>query len=545
MQVPAVAHRVGVVVAALVSVGVVVALARPGGTWGQRLRRRLVLGVPWGTLLTVGVVLAFYLLVQGGLSSWRNPLVIPFRAWSYFYPTGIVTAGLAHAGQGHLVGNLLGTLVFGSLAEYAWGHFPTSRGAQSFRSLPEHPVARILAVPAAAIGAAVLSGAFGLGPVIGFSGVVFAYAGFSVVRYPIATVLLLAGSDLVTLAYRSLQSPVVPGSSGVSFSTPWWANVAIQGHAVGFFMGLVVAVWLFRRRGAVAPAGRVWFGALAFTAAKGMWAVYLIRGGGRFTLFRAAGLALLFVLAALVVAAARASDRDLVSSIQLSRREAAVGLLVAVFIALATVAVPYNLVTVEDTSFDSVETTVEARDYTVLYAEGTPDRYVGAYDLPIVNTTGVTSSGVIVASQERGIWWEAVSKARLAFSGTEVLKVGGVGWEQRVVANRSGWSAAGGPTAYKVYLGRGGDSQELAFTSGNATADPTIQGRNVTVSPADRGFELVVTRGNESLGRTSIPVGNETRSVAGLTFVREEKKMYATANGTRVQVASKETYNGG
>jgi hypothetical protein len=243
--------------------------------------------------------------------------------------------------------------------------------------------------------------------------------------------------------------------------------------------------------------------------------------------------------------AARSSDRYLVASIQLTRRETAVGLLIAVFVALAVVAVPYNLVTVEDTTFDTDRETVEVRDYTVLYAEDIPDRYVGAYDLPIVNTTGVTSSGVVVASGERGIWWEAVSKSRLAFSGTEVVKVGGVGWEQRVVANRSGWSAAGGPKAYKVYLGRGGDSQRLAFVSENATADPTIQGRNVTVAPVDEGFELVVTRGNESLGRTAIPVENETRSVGGLGFVRDGKKVYATANGTRVEVASKETYNGG
>ncbi|WP_255196219.1 rhomboid family intramembrane serine protease [Halorarius litoreus] len=545
MLVPDWVYRLLIVLTGLLSVAVVVALARPAGGWGHRLRRRFVMGVPWGTLLTIGVVIAFYAFVQGAVDGWRNPLVIPFRAWSYFYPTGILTAGLAHAGEGHLVGNLLGTLVFGSLAEYAWGHFPSRRGSQSFRSLPENPFARIAVFPLACVAAAVLSGVFGLGPVIGFSGVVFAFAGFSVVRYPIATVILLVGSDLVTLVYRALQTPVLPGSAGPAFTTPWWANVAIQGHAVGFFMGLVAGVLLFRRRGSVAPAGRVWFGALAFAAAKGLWAVYLIRGGGQFTLFRAGGVALLFVLAALVVSAARASDRDLVGAIDLSRREAAVGLLVTVLFALALVAVPYNLLTIEDASVDANVTSIEARDYTVLYAEGTPDRYVGAYDLPIVNTSGVTSSGVIVASEERGIWWEAVSKGRLAFSGRQVVRVGGIGWEERVVANRSGWNTVGGPTAYKVYLKKGGpeNDRQLAYLSPPAPAEPTIDGRNVSVAPTAGGFELVIARGNETLGRSPLPGVNETRTAGGLTFVRNETRLFATANDTRVRVATQETYN--
>ncbi|WP_255149844.1 rhomboid family intramembrane serine protease [Halorarius halobius] len=542
MQVPPWVYRLVLVAAGALSAGVVVALARPGGRWGQRLRRRLVLGVPWGTLLTMGVVLLFYLVVQGGFDSWHDPLVIPFRAWSYFYPVGIITAGLAHADGGHIVGNLLGTLVFGSLAEYAWGHFPTRRGSQSFRSLPENPFARVLAFTVACVVAAVLSGAFGLGPVIGFSGVVFAFAGFAVVRYPIATVVLLVGSDLVSLLYRALRSPVGFGSTGVSFSSPWWAGIAIQGHALGFFMGLVAAVLLFRRRDSVAPAGRVWFGALAFAAAKGMWAVYFILGGGRYQLFRAGGLAALLVLAALVAAAARASNRTLLPSIGLSRREAAVGTLAAVLLALALVAVPYNLLAVGDVGTDA-ETAVDVRDYTVYYAEDTPNRLVGAYDLPLINTSGVTASGVIVANERRNIWWQAVSKGRLGFAGRQVVTVGGVGWERRVVANRTGWTPAGASTVYKVFLAPEGGESRLAFRSPNATAEPTIRGRNVTVVATERRFDLVVSRGNRTLGRAAIPPINESRSAAGLTFVREPRTVYATVNDTRVGVATRETFN--
>ncbi|PSQ44187.1 hypothetical protein BRD17_04655 [Halobacteriales archaeon SW_7_68_16] len=99
-----------------------------------RLRARLLLGLPVGTLLVVGFVLAVYLFVQDGLADTADPLVIPFRAWSYVYPLGVLTSAFAHDGPGHLTGNLLGTLVYGSLAEYAWGHVPPGRRKRSAAS---------------------------------------------------------------------------------------------------------------------------------------------------------------------------------------------------------------------------------------------------------------------------------------------------------------------------------------------------------------------------------------------------------------------------
>lgn len=536
-------YRLAVLVAGAVSVGSVVTLVRPGGRWGQRLRRRFTLGVPWGTLLTMAVVLTFYLVVQGGWGHWRDPLVIPFRAWSYLYPVGVLSAGLAHAGVSHLTGNLLGTLVFGGLAEYAWSHFPVGRGGESFRSLSEHPFVRALVFPFAAVAAAVFTGLFGLGPVVGFSGVVFAFVGFAAVRYPVTVLVLLAASDVVGVVYRSLLRPVVPGSAGVGFSSPWWAGIAIQGHAIGFFVGVVAGVLLFRRRGTVAPAGRVWLAVLGFTAAKGMWAVYLIEGGGKYVLFRALGVAFLFLIAALVVAAARASDRDLVPSIGLTRREAAVGLAAAVLLALALVAVPYNLLVIENSADTAPEQSVEVRDYAVFYDEDVENQLVAAYDVPGLNTSGTTNSGVIVRSRERGIWWEAASKDRLAFSGRKVVRLGGIGWRERVVANRSGWNAVGGPTAYKIHL-RTEATRILAYTSDGARAEPTVRGHNVTVVPTEEGFELVLSRGNETVDRAPIPARNESRAVAGIAFAREQSKLFATANGTRVRVATKESYRG-
>ncbi|MFB6352625.1 MAG: hypothetical protein ABEJ92_00915 [Halobacteriales archaeon] len=126
--------------------------------WGPARRSRLLLGVPWGTLTTGLFVLAVYLFVQGGLHHWRAPLVIPYRSWSYLYPLGMVVAPFAHNGVGHLTGNLLGTVVLGTLAEYAWGHFPTGRGAQSFAGWRSNPYVRAFVLfPAGVVGIGLLT----------------------------------------------------------------------------------------------------------------------------------------------------------------------------------------------------------------------------------------------------------------------------------------------------------------------------------------------------------------------------------------------------
>lgn len=527
------------VLVALVVSGVVVwRLARPGGDWGARLRSRLVLGIPWGSLLVVGIVLAVYLFVQGGFWNWRSPLVIAFRAWSYFYPLGIILAGLAHSGPGHLVGNLLATATFGILAEYAWGHFPTERGVSTFSSLRTNPYVRIVTFPLIAIVVAVFSGAFSLGPVIGFSGVVFAFAGFALIRYPLTTVVLLAVGDAVSLVYRALRNPQFTAEASPSFSTPWWAGIAIQGHALGLLVGVVLAVLLFRRRDAIPPAGRLWAAVVAFAASQGLWAVYLILGNGRFVLYRGLGVILVLLLAALLTAAAAASDRPLVGRIDLSRREAATLVAASILLALAAVAVPFNLLEVGDEAVPEDATTVEAGDYTVFYAENVENRLVTAFDIPFYNGSSVRESGVVVVSRDREIWWTAVSKSRLAFNGQGTVVVGAPGWRERVVASRKGWSAVGGPTTYKVFLEHG-DARRLAFTADPAAAEPVIDGRNVSVVPTEDGFALRVSRDNETLGTAPIPEANATSTAGGLSFARNDSAVFAVINETKVRVATK------
>ena len=539
--VPTWAWRVGLLLAALVGALVLVRLARPGGRWGRALRRRFVVGVPWGTLAVVGIVLGVYLFLQGGWESWYRPLVIPFRAWSYFYPLGMLTAGFAHTGTNHLIGNLLGTLAFGTLAEYAWGHFPTERGSATFSSLRTNPFARVGAFVLGSLAVGVLTAVFSLGPVIGFSGVVFAYAGFALVRYPLGTLVVVLAGGFVDLAYRAIRRPTLISEAQPRFSSPWWADVAIQGHAVGLFVGVVLATLLVRRRGVRPNPAHLFLAALLFAVDRGLWAVYTFLGGSRFELFRAGGLALVLLLAGLVAAAPTASPRTLVGRIDLRSHEAAIGLVLAVLIALSVVAVPYNLLAVTGGGGLEDATGVEVRDYTVYYAEGVTDRLVSAVDVPGINTS-VRTSGVIVVSEARGIWWTAYGRSEIAFAGERRVRLGGLGWRESVVVNRTGWSVVGGPTTYKVSLRAPGAEPRLAWSADPSTAEPTIGGRNVTVYPVDDGFGLLVSRANVTLGRAPVPAVNGSVEAGGLTVTNTEGKLFAAANGTRVRVANRETY---
>jgi membrane associated rhomboid family serine protease len=543
--------RVGVVLSLLVALAAVVALDRPRGRWGARLRSRFVAGVPWGTLVSVGLVLAVYLFVQGGWSHWNAPVTIPFRGWSYVYPLGMATAAFAHSGSGHLIGNLVGTLVLAPLAEYAWGHFPRERGVQTFTSPLTNPYVRAFVVfPAAVVAVGLFTALFALGPVIGFSGVVFAFAGFALVRYPIATVVAVTGGNALRTLYGALRTPTVSASAGPSYSSPWWADIAIQGHAIGLLVGLLLGAWLVRVRGDDRPsAARVAVGVALFGVAQSLWAVYWYRGGETYVLYRAAGLTLVVSLAALVAATVAASDRPLVPTPDRSDAVRAVPrwrigatVLLLCTAALAGPAVPVNLTTATSDDLPSRSDPIEVRDYEVTYAEDVPNGMVSVVDVEAFGeTTRVNTSGVIVRSRERGIWMTAVSKGRLDFSGAELVRLGGVGWRETVRVERRGWSAVGGGTVYAVDLVYG-DRNVTAYTSPSVRADPVIAGRTVSIETESGAFQLNVSLANRS-ATGPIPARNETMSVGGLEFVNDDGRIYAINGATRVRVARAETYN--
>jgi hypothetical protein len=376
--------------------------------------------------------------------------------------------------------------------------------------------------------------------VIGFSGVVFAYAGFALMRYPLGVVVALFAGRVVGLLFNAFQSPTAVAVGREQFVRPSWVGIALQGHLLGLFLGALVGALLIRSRDAdERPDGvRLWAGVLLFAVAQNLWTVYVPLGGERYRLFRAVGAAFVLLLAALLSGAALSSDRRLIGRIDLRYREVALGLTMSVLLALALVAVPLNLFTVDDGPDVEAEGGMTAGDYTVQYAEQVPDRYVSSVALDAFGqTTRVNASGMIVVSERRNIWWNEVSAASIAASGQGSVRVGGLGWRQTVVANRTEWSPVGNRSAYVVHL-ENGDRRQLAFTSESRVAEPTVDGRNVTVVPGEP-FRLRVTRDNRTLGSTPVPAVNATAEAGGLRFERVDNRVFAVRNETRVRVATR------
>ena len=529
-----------------VSLAALVYLSRPDGRWGGTIRKRLVLGVPWGTLLAVAGVACFYLFVQDGLANPRDPLEIPFRAYSYFYPLGILTSGFAHAGLGHVTSNLLGTLVFGSLAEYAWSHFPQRRGSSSFASPRSNPFVRIIAWTLGVAIAAVTTSSFGLGPVIGFSGALFAFVGFALVRFPITTVIAALSTRIVAQLYNAIRVPEVQQSAAETFSRPWWAGIAIQGHALGLLLGVVAGTVLLYRRDVRPKPEHVWLAALAFAVDRGLWAIYIPEGSDTYRLFRALGMAAVFVLAAIVAGGTSATTRELLPSVDLSRRDVAFGLVFAALVAVAFVGVPLNLYAVEDPAAGAGDAdAVEIGDYTVFYAEDVENRFVSSVPVPGSENwteTRVESSGLIVVSERRNIWWEEVSAASLKSSGAATIRVGGPTWSEGVRATRTTWAVAGGNTTYHVRLGLAtvdDGNRPVVFRADPVEADVVVDGRRLSVAPAGEGFEVTVSSHNETVGTAAVPAENGTVTTGGITLVREDRNLFAERGRTRVRIAQK------
>ncbi|MFO7927841.1 MAG: rhomboid family intramembrane serine protease [Halobacteriota archaeon] len=532
------------VVGVLVSLAALVYLSHPRGRWGLVARKRLVMGVPWGTLIAVVGVACFYLFVQDGLANPRNPIDIPFRAYSYLYPLGMLTSGFAHSGFGHVTSNLLSTLVFGSLAEYAWSHFPRRRGSASFSSPLSNPFVRIVLWVCAIATVAILTSVFGLGPVIGFSGVVFAFVGFALVRFPIATAVVALSTRIVTQLYNAVLVPELQRTAIETFSRPWWAGVAIQGHALGLLVGVTAGTALLYHRNVRPKPEHVWLAALAFAVDRGLWAIYVPEGSETFRLFRALGMASVFVLAALVASGATATPRELLPSINLSRREAAFGLVLAVLLSISFVAVPLNLYTVEDpaTGFDDAEP-IQVRDYTVFYAEDVGNQFVPAIPIPggeNVTDGRINASGVIVVSERRNIWWEEVSAARLEANEAATIRIGGLTWNEDLRATRNAWAVAGGNSTHNVRLGpTTAEERPIVFRADPARSDAIVDGRNVSIVPVEDRFEATVYYRGDLIGSTALPADNETATAGGLTFAREERSLFVERDETRVRIAQK------
>ncbi|WP_306058071.1 rhomboid family intramembrane serine protease [Natronococcus wangiae] len=591
-----------VVVALLGSAAIVRRLHRPDRPWAGIARARLVMGVPWGSLVVIVAVCVVYLFVQDGITDPSNPVAVPYRAWSYFYPLGMLTASFSHVGPTHLVGNVLGAAVAAPIAEYAWGHYPDDREAEAAESWRTDPWVRALVgFPLTVFAVGLVTSLFALGPVIGFSGLVFAFAGFAIVHYPIVTLVGVLGVQgaLLTI-FRALQRPInvyvaEPSPPG----PPTWATIAIQGHALGFFIGVVLGIALLRRRGTRPDPLHLWIAVLLFGFAKSLWAIYWFGGDDTFVLFRGPGVVVVAVLAIVITLAATGSERPIVPrrfrkrirasearssdgsspgtrplemvdgrsgradanprleriveiargartsepTPELSRRRAAFLIVLVVTAVLAGLAVPANLLLVEDDP--SSETHVDIQGYTVEYAENVENELVSPVAVgPFDDAVSLESSGVIVRSDQRQIWLEAVTSRRLEFTGEETVHLGGPGWREAVHVERTGWEPVGNETVYQVWIEGGGEDRQLAHESGDSRADVRIDDRSVTVASDDGEFVLEVAEvGGDDAATAPIPGEGRSTDAGGLAFERDDGTIYAVSNGTEVAVATEETYD--
>ena len=522
----------------LVATGGVVFTRADGRREVRALRSRLLFGVPWGTLVVAAGVVAFYLFVQFGRGG--SPLVVPFVSWSYFYPLGVLASPLAHAGLGHVTGNVIGTLALAPIAEYAFSHYPTDRGSSSFASWRSNPYVRALVLfPLGVLLVAQLTGVFSWGATIGFSGVVYAFAGFALVKYPLATVVAVTGRDVISVLWRTLGDPVTFASASPSFGPPWWAGIAVQGHLFGFLVGAVLSAALLARRGERPNAARVWVGSVVLATSMSLWAVWWYGQSAEFVLFRAGGVLLVVVLAVVLAAVAGADDRTLVGNLS-GRQVASLALLLPV-VTMCVVAVPVNLTTVSEADLPGEPVAVDG--YEVTYAENVTNERVGAVSIPYFEqATNVSASGVVVANAERSLWTEQVSAGELAFYGDAAVTVGGLGWTETVWVHRRGWVTDGGGAVYNVYLDPPEDDWRHAFASASATADPVLDGQRVRLDAAGGAFGVEVVENGTVVGTVGIPAENETATAGTLTFRRNASRLVASHENTTVTVAREETY---
>lgn len=537
--------QLAVLLSLLASLFVLRWLVRSQGRWNRTLRERFLFGVPWGSAITITGVLSAYLFVQGGFWHWERPVTTAFTASSYFYPTGVVFAAFSHSHPGHLLNNLTSAIVFAPLAEYVWGHYPregeataASRSRSPLEPWRTNPWLRAFVLfPGAVFLVGLATALFSWGPIIGFSGVVFAFVGFSLVRYPLLTIVALVARRGIRTFVNTLTEPVVVAETTVEFSQPWWSGTAVQGHVLGFLLGVLLGVLLVWRRDERPHPLELWVASVLTGLWLSLWAFWWIRGPETFVLYGALGVIAVFALSSAVTIAVTATDRPVYGRV--TRRSAALSLLLALLVVMSLVAVPLNLVAVES---DDRDRALSVGEYAVFYTEETEDERISYVDLTLFGeTTNLTTSGVIVVNEDRHTWHRALSAAELRTYGEAHVTVGGFGWQSIVDVDRSGWHIAGNETAYRVYLEHEGERVH-AFESGPVEAEPVVDDRRIAIAAEEGGFYLDVEH-DGSVERAPVPDQNESVTANEIEFVREDGAIVAESGETHVTVAERETYD--
>ena len=485
-------------------------------------RQRLLYGLPLGTFVIVSVNVVFYLFAQRAYAG-GDLLTIPYFSWSYGYPLGFLTAPIGHASVSHILGNLLATLVFAPVAEYVVGHKGSRR-----------PLLRALVlIPLAWYAVGVFIAVFSLGPSIGFSGVLFFFFGFVVVFYPVVSVGLIVVSSVFRTVVGALRSPVSVESTVEAVTTPSWANIAVDAHALGFLLGVGLAVLFARRTERRIDGYRVGAAVLFVGLAQGLHLVW-IADGSSYVLYRGIGVALVAVLALLAAytATIESSAPPVLNMEELpARRALSVAALALPVVLLCGVGFVTGFGTVS--TVDDVEA-VDVGGYSVWYGENVQNERV--FSIPFIEFTpaNFTSSGVIVTSDERGIWRREVSARQLRLNPNTRFLVGGPTWDEEVQVERVGITSPTGNSAYSVFVSAGNESRAV-FDSSSADTSVTIDGWSLGLSVTDGNRAVTMERGDR---RRVVYLGSQPTEVEGVTFEVDERRVVALRGNTTVLVGA-------
>ncbi|MXR52502.1 rhomboid family intramembrane serine protease [Halovenus sp. WSH3] len=322
--------RIGIVTALFVAFGYLWLLSGRG-VWYDRLSERFIFGVPWGTVLCIAGVVGFYLSAQSGFTHWNSPVTLPFRSWSYLYPLGLLTSGFAHAGPGHLMGNMIGTLVLAPIVEYAWGHYPPQDSNDEYEYPPpaeidgprdsspgtvsrwHTPWVRALVIfPAIVAVVSLVTSVLAFGWSLGFSGTVYAFGGFAVVYFPVAAVIAMVGFTGTAVLVNTLLDPVVRATAEAGSGGPpsWW-GVNVQAHLLGFLLGVLLALVLLHRRNESRRPALVFFATLLFGLSRQLYVFADSPEEDVFLQLRGVGVIFVLGLSVLVTAAVAADESPL------------------------------------------------------------------------------------------------------------------------------------------------------------------------------------------------------------------------------------------
>lgn len=517
---------------ALALAGTMFVLRRAGvpiTAYARGMRRRWLLGVPWGTLVVIAWLFVVYLFVQRGWWHWYRPVVVAFTAVSMWDPTGWLLAGFSHVSPSHLRGNVTTTVVFAPIVEWIWGHRTDSDGR-----LSAPWIRAVVLFPLAVGGLTVIATLSSWGPVIGFSVGAYALVGIVLVHRPLLVIVGLLARSAVRFAWRTIDDPVQFAETSVHVVEPSWYGSAVQGHLVGLLIGVLVGLWLLGRTERTPPTPARLFGASVLLGVSlSLWTVWWIVGPEQFVLYRAAGAIVVLSVATLVTVGVTGVGLPVTEP-----RRVALGFILVAVLGMAIVGVGLNFAAAEPAP-ESPGLTID--DYRITYTERVTDGMVNVVDIEAFGlTTDVRTSGVIVASEERNTWRRTASKAELATHGVERFSVGGIGWSREVAAVRNGWVPLGSEPAYIVWLGVDGD-YEPSYDSDARRARTVLENRTFTIRP-DNGTFYVDVQYKGQVETVPVPDTGGVVTAHGVDMFRDGQDIVAVIGESGVPIATRETY---